>query len=717
MATIIVAEKNKAAEAIAKALGPVKTINKTKSLNVYTVPSKNLYVIPLRGHLLEHRNTEAYKSWTKTNPRDIITNSKAIKKSPKRYASPYIKILKEYSKVSNHCIIGTDADIEGCNIGLFDALPFIKQANPSIKISQLWLSSLQKNEIISKFNNLINPKYSWGESGEARALIDAIIGFSATREVTNTLRPLLNKFGVQFTSIGRVQTSLLYLIYLRDQDITSFVPEPYFLINAVLFHEKGTFQAHHALNPFKKDQESTVKQIYQKIKDEKVAKIIDKPQKLKKRAPPSPLNTSKALILLTKNLRIPANVALNTMNSLYLNKLISYPRTDSDIYKSNFNHIEILKHFSSHSQLGKYTLNLLKTNRIIPTKGKKDAGDHPPITPLESLEVNDSRFENDLQRKVFNLLARHYLALFGKQAVESLQTLNLLIKDERFKAQRVSLISEGFLEIAPFLKPKYEEQIQISHDEIPIKEILLSQKETKPPPKYSDTSLLKLMEKNHLGTKSTRPIIIKILQTRKLIERSKFQYSITELGKFLIENLMKIWLPFLEPNFTKRVEEKLEEIKEKRRKIKDVVNEIRIEFLKLFDKFLANKNELISKANSFKMSYTIPLTSANCPFCNNGPMKFINLKNKRFLVCADENCKSYLSLPKNGKIILLDSSCSICNFNIFKVSLRKNERSYNYYICPKCWNEGFKDNQGKGFCSNCEDFKIFKGKCIKKELI
>ena len=117
------------------------------------------------------------------------------------------------------------------------------------------------------------------------------------------------------------------------------------------------------------------------------------------------------------------------------------------------------------------------------------------------------------------------------------------------------------------------------------------------------------------------------------------------------------------------------------------------------------------------MSYTIPLTSANCPFCNNGPMKFINLKNKRFLVCADENCKSYLSLPKNGKIELLDSSCSICNFNIFKVSLRKNERSYNYYICPKCWNEGFKDNQGKGFCSNCEDFKIFKGKCIKKELI
>ncbi|MFX0082833.1 MAG: DNA topoisomerase [Candidatus Hodarchaeota archaeon] len=714
MTTIIIAEKNKAAEAIAKALGVVKTINKAISLNVYNVPSKDIYVIPLRGHLLEYKNTEAYKSWTKTNPREIISNSNAIKKFPINYAGPYIKTLKEYSKVSNHCIIGTDADIEGCNIGLIDALPFIKQANPNIKISQLWLSSLQKNEIIKKFNNLINPKYSWGESGEARALIDAFIGFSATREVTNTLRPLLNKFRVQFTSIGRVQTSLLYLIYLRDQDITNFVPEPYFLIDAVLFHEKGTFQAHHVLNPFKKDQEFNVRQIFQKIKDEKVAKILDKPQKLIKRAPPSPLNTSKALILLTKNLRISANTALNIMNALYLNKLISYPRTDSDIYKADFNHIGILNQFSSHSQFGKYTLNLIKAKRIVPTKGKKDAEDHPPITPLESLEVNDKRFETDLQKKVYNLIARHYLALFGEYAVESIQELHLLIKDEQFKAKRLSLISEGFLEIAPFLRPQYTEQIQISSDLIPIKKILLSQKETQPPPIYSDTSLLRLMEKKGLGTKSTRPKIIKILQTRKLIERSKHHYSITELGKFIIENLIKVWLPFLKPDFTKIVEAKLEEIKEQRRRMDDVVNEVRSEFLNLFDKFLAHRNELILKANGFKMTYTIPLTSANCPFCNKSPMKFINLKNRKFLVCSDENCKNFLSLPKKGKIKLLESNCSICNFNIFNVSLIKNKKTYNYYICPKCWNEGFKDNHGKGFCSNCEDFKIYKGKCVKK---
>ena len=178
MATIIITEKNKAAEAIANAIGLVKIIKKTNFLKVYSIPSKDIYVIPLRGHILEYRNTIAFKSWTKSNPRDIITNPKAIEKVPKNYAGQYIKTLKEYSKISSHCIIGTDADMEGCTIGLFDALPFVKQINPNIKISQLWLSSLQRNEIINKFNNLIPPKYSWGESGEVRAIIDAFIGLS-----------------------------------------------------------------------------------------------------------------------------------------------------------------------------------------------------------------------------------------------------------------------------------------------------------------------------------------------------------------------------------------------------------------------------------------------------------------------------------------------------------------------------------------------------------
>ena len=723
MAHLIIAEKNKAALAIAEALGPINTIKKSKYLNVYQVPSKDIYILPLRGHILEYRNTAEFKSWTGSDPREIITNPKAIKKFPVKYTSAHINALVEYGKLCDEVVIATDADIEGCNIGLLDGLPFIQRVNPRIKVSQMWLSSLQKTEIVDKFNHLIPPKYSWAERGEARAIIDAVIGFSATRKVTNTLKSFLTKFGVTFTSIGRVQTSSLYLMYLREQEINNFVPELYFTIESDLFHDDGTFKAFHASNPFIKELENKALEIYQKIKNEKIAFIIDQKKKINVKTPPSPLNTSKALILLTKKLKITADTALKTMNSLYLNKIISYPRTDSDVYKSNFDHLQILNKIIPHSLYGRYTSKLFKAKRINPTKGKKDEGDHPPITPLESIELTASIFENDLQKKVYDLLTRHYLALFGENATESKQDLKLEIKEEPFYSKVVSLVNEGFYEIAPFLKPHYENEIKIIGNKIAIKEITFNKKKTKPLPHYSDPSLLKLMEKNHLGTKSTRPQIIKILNTRSLIRRTKGIYQLTELGTFLIEMLIKIWLPFLKPEFTKNVEIKLEEIQDGIKGMDEVISEVKMEFLELFDKFIENENNIVKVLENYKVkSYNlqsatenvIRQTTSSCPSCNSYPMKFINLKQKRFLVCSDDKCKKYLSLPKKGRLTLLKSTCSICNFNIFKVYLRKNNKPFNYYFCPACWNEGLSERNGKGFCSSCQLFIISDNKCVKR---
>ncbi len=725
MTTLIIAEKDKAAKAIASIFGPIKVLKKQNTSKIYFNPSKNIYVLPLRGHLLEYKNTEKYKSWSKTDPRNIIIDSEAIAKVPKSYAMPYINALKKYGKLSEEVIIATDADIEGCNIGLIDAYPFIKQANRNIKISQMWLSSLETNEIRNKISNVIPPKWNWAQIGEARAIIDAVIGFSATREVTNTLRPLLHKLNKKFVSIGRVQTSLLYLIYLRDEEINNFIPEIFWTIKADLINQNNVLTAYHDLNPFKMVSKLKAKTIYNKIKYEKFAHIIENTKSKFERKPPTPLNTSKALVLLTKRLKISAKVALNTMESLYLNKIISYPRTDSDVYKLEFNHKTYLQKFSSHSQYGNYTSNLFNEKRFRPTKGKIDAGDHPPITPLESIEYNSSKFESETQRKVYDILVRHYLALFGKNAEESKTTLKLLIKDEPFTSQSVILIFEGFLEIAPFLKRPYGSDIQIIGNEISIKEISINDKYTKPPPQYSDTNLLRLMERNRLGTKSTRPAIIEILIKRDLIYRSKRQYLITELGKFLIDNLKTIWLPFLKPEFTKLVEDLFKDIKDKKKTMDEVVITVKNIFLLLFDKFLANKPKIQLKIDVFKQqnsitlnknyNNTFPSTSAYCPVCNKHPMKLVTpYKKRRFLVCLDENCKTYLSVPKNGRINILKSTCSSCGFNVFKIKIKKNNKLFNYNLCPKCWNDGLKDKNGKGFCSKCIEYKILNEECIKK---
>lgn len=729
MTILIISEKNKAAKAIAEALGPVTIINKTKFLKVYRVNSKDIYVVPLRGHILEYKNTDQFKSWTKSNPREIITNPNSIEKASKSYSRPYISILKEYAKLSDECVIGTDADIEGCNIGLFDALPFVIKANKTIKVRQLWLSSLQKKEIVSKYSNLINPKWSWGETGEARAIIDAVIGFSSTREVTNTFKPLLNEINAKFVSIGRVQTSLLYLIFLRDQEIERFVPEPYWTIEANLSYKIHVIKAFHDKNPFIKEKELEAKHIHQKIKNEKIAVILSNSKNTNVINPPTPLNTSKALVLLTRRLKISANAAMNAMNALYLNKIISYPRTDSDKYQASFNHTQYLDKFKIHTNYGTYTSKLLTKKRVMPTIGKVNAGDHPPITPLESLEQNSSKFEHNIQRRVYDLLARHYLAIFGEQAKESRTILKMSIKEEPFTSRLVSLVSSGFYEIAPFLKKSYQPTIEIEAKQLPIKNIQLNAKETQPSPKYTDTTLLRLMEREHLGTKSTRPTIIKILLDRKLIFRTdKNHFKITEWGKFIIQELIKVWLPFLKPEFTRFVEKLLEDIKEKRKTKEDVIKIVKKNFLELFDKFLNNKNAITLRFDSIKTNLKtamqqnfkqkkFPLTTANCPTCKKFPMKLVTTsQKKRFLACSNANCKTYLSVPKTGRITVLKSSfCLICGFNTFKIVKRKNGKPLPYYLCPKCWSDSFKDDSVfNGFCSNCETHKILNEKCVKR---
>ncbi|MBN1800851.1 MAG: hypothetical protein JW891_05050 [Candidatus Lokiarchaeota archaeon] len=725
MTTIIISEKNKAARAIAEALGQVQVIKKSKYIYIYNVIDKDIVVIPLRGHLQEHRNTPDFSNWKYPAPRNIITNPSAIKKYLIRGLSPYMKVLKEIALNSDHCVIGTDADIEGCNIGIMDALPYVLKSRPSIKISQLWISSLQPNEIQSKFNNLISPKYFWAESGEARSIIDAFIGFSATREVSNSLKQALQQFGVNWTSIGRVQTSTLYLLYLKEKEIEEFVPEKYFVIDAILIAKNSSFKAHHKANPFSKNNETVARAIYEKIKEEKLAIITNFNQNKVNRKPPSPLNTNKALILLTKTLKISAKQAMDTMNDLYLEKIISYPRTESDIYKNNFDHLTILTKFTLHSIYGKYTKTQLTNKRVIPTKGKKDEGDHPPITPLESIELNDKRLSGGFRTKVYNTLSRHYLALFGEEATESRQDLDLLIKDEPFKAQIVSLIHLGFFEIAPFLKPHYDLEIQIEGNTIPVQNIELFEKETTPPPRYTDPTLLKLMEKHGLGTKATRPQIIQTMLSRKVIRKEKNKFLVTDLGVFLMQILVQVWLPFLKPSFTKRVEDKLKQIKEGQRKMNDVIEEVRKEFLMLFDNFLSAKEEFQkilpeieqkkNTYNNYNPSERFKLTVGKCPTCIQSQMKFINLKNKRFLACTDNACKTYLPLPKKGRATMLETQCSICGFDVFKISTQNNGKAFNYYLCPKCWKEGLESRSGKGFCSQCKDYSIENNKCVKSK--
>lgn len=758
MSTIIISEKSKAAQAIADALGAKKVIREGK-ISVYHIPSRNIYVIPLRGHIMQYENSGKYKKWNLNTNRLIITDKNAISKIPSMYSSPYIRVLKKYAKLSKLCINACDADVEGCNIGLIDAFSVVKQANRNINLDQMWLNTLQKKDVIAAYNSRIPPKWDWAYTGESRAKIDAIIGFSATREVSLTLRPILNHLGAKFASIGRVQTSLLYLLYLREILIRNFDPEKYWAISADIIPgaNNTTIRVIHTKSPFK--DKKIADQIHLKVKDEKFGIISNIKNSTNKVRPPTPLNTSKALILITKNLHVSATIALKTMESLYLNKIISYPRTDSDKYPPNFNHLQYLQKLITTNLYGKFVQNLFQIKKISHNLGKVWAGDHPPITPILGLDPISSKFENDLQRKVYNLIARSYLASFGEDAEEKKTRVNMEINDEPFLGKLNILMKEGFYEIALFLKPKYDLDLQLSLGKVDIKKIYFEEKESQPPPRYSDMTLLKLMEQKNLGTKSTRPSHIETLEKRQYATRIKRRFFVLELGFLLMDTLKKIWLPFLDPNFTKQVELRLEDVKSGKRKMDDVVDEVRAEFLDLFDKFRQNKQIILKDMMALKQTGNVmrgrnnkildgntktgtkkqtkykgkmPIssptsknagtspkeqkTTSYCPKCKKSHMKLVTTKDrKKFFACIDQGCKKYLPLPKKGYPRLLKSTCKKCGFNIVKISLKKAGKNFAYYICSNCWEQSFQTKEQIGMCFNCQVGSIKNAKCQLKE--
>ena len=159
LSTIIIAEKAKAARAIADALGAV-TEEKQGSIKVFHVQGRNIVVVPLRGHITNYQTVAKFGSWQHSDPREIVTDTDALNRVQLPNVQAYIRALEQYGRAANTCVIGTDADVEGCTIGIVDALPFILNINPSITVRQLWVNSLQKKEVEQAFAQLTAPRYS-----------------------------------------------------------------------------------------------------------------------------------------------------------------------------------------------------------------------------------------------------------------------------------------------------------------------------------------------------------------------------------------------------------------------------------------------------------------------------------------------------------------------------------------------------------------------------
>ena len=662
---LVICEKNISAKRIAYILSD----GKSKSTRIGKTPvyeftkSDELWkVVGLRGHIINLDFPSEFNRWNKVSPSDLIDIEPVKKVSEKSIAAS----LKSLVDKNPFLIVATDFDREGELIGV-EVVNLVKDYNKDIKnIKRAKFSAITGYEIKNAFDKLAEVDYNLSSAGETRQVIDLIWGAVLTRFISLTS----HRLGRDFLSIGRVQSPTLALLVEREKQIQEFIPKPYWKIIANLKKEIS-FQAVHSKGQFW--DEKKVNEIFNKIKLCKKAKVKSVEKKILHELPPSPFSTT-TFLEACSYLRLSASRAMSIAEELYMNGLISYPRTDNTVYPPSLNIKGILQKLSN-SKFSKEAKEVLENGRSRPTRGKKLTTDHPPIHPVG---VPANRKLTSEQEKVYDLVCRRFLATLAKDAVSETVKADFDIEGEKFNAEGYRLIETNWRSIYTYFKDKSKSLPEIMKDEvIDVTRITLKEDKTKPPARYTQGNLIAKMEQLSLGTKSTRHEIISKLYSRSYITLSPLAPTPTAFA--VIEAMSDC--DVVKPKMTAKLEKDMDSISEGEKTLDVTVAESR-KMLKTVMIELEKDKEKIK--TSIRKAEREESTVGKCPVCGKPMIIRKSRKGKRFVGCTGyPDCKNTYSLPQMGGIFPSDNPCTECNAPVVKVK-SKGKRAWELCLNSEC---------------------------------
>jgi DNA topoisomerase-3 len=541
--TLVVAEKPSVARDIVNALdGPFQAPS-----DAYWESDDTIVTFAV-GHLVTLKDPEAYdEKFKKWRMDDLPIVPEKFELEPRDAKSK--KQLKEIHKLMQREDV--DRIVNACDAGREGELIFsyiYELSGIDKPVDRLWISSMTKQAIREGFDRLRpgNEMGSLEQAARSRSEADWLVGMNATRAATLRGRAWVG--GV--VSLGRVQTPTLAMMVKREREIQAFTSEPYWLVHA-------TFDPRYAGLWFEGDETrifgdpDRAPAIAEKVKgaDGVVESVERKEQK-----EIAPLLYDLTSLQRDANRRFgfSARRTLQAAQSLYEGKkAITYPRTSSrylsgDMVPQLKPTAETLLPIPDYAQAAGFVLDLaeLPLNRVV---NDARVGDHHAIIPTD-IEHDLADFTPD-ERRVFDLVAKRFLAVFHPPARYQRTTVITVVEEERFRTRGKITLDPGWravygLESEDEKLARQEEEGEESTAEIPplekgqvvrCVEAEVEAKETKPPPRYTEATLLSAMETagkliddeelreamkdSGLGTPATRAEIIEGLIRREYIER------------------------------------------------------------------------------------------------------------------------------------------------------------------------------------------------------
>jgi len=529
------------------------------------------------------------------------------------------------------------------------------QANYKGPIQRLWISSLTTEAIKEGFENL-KPSEDYDNlyyAGFSRAIGDWLLGMNATRLYT-----LKHGGYKQVLSVGRVQTPTLAMVVNRFKEIENFKPQPYWelqtLYRDTLFsYEEGRFL---------KMEDGEV--LANKVKESEF-EIISTTKKKGKEYAPKLFDLTGLQVHCNKRFGFTADETLKLVQSLYEQKVVTYPRVDTtflpnDVYPKIAGILKNLTNYATLTQtlLGK---KIKKSSKVF---NDKKVTDHHAIIPT-GVEI---RLQYN-QQQVYNSITRRFIAAFYDDCDVSNTTVIGQAAEVNFKTTGKEILKKGWRVV--FENPEKESKTSdmlptfVEGEKGPHEPSFL-EKQTKPPNQFTEASLLRametagkqvdddelreLMKDNGIGRPSTRANIIETLFKRKYIIRNKKQVLPTTTGIQLIDTIQNDILKSAE--LTGTWEKQLKDIEKgtfkastfinnMKRMVDELVYEVRSETRRANISHAATSQQKAAKPKANKTSTSKGITSETCPKCKQGTL----IKGKSAFGCSEYKSGCKLVLP------------------------------------------------------------------------
>jgi DNA topoisomerase-1 len=486
---------------------------------------------------------------------------------------------------------------------------------------------------------------------QARRFLDRVVGFM--------ISPLLWQKIARGLSAGRVQSVAVRLVVEREREIHAFIPDEYWELRAETQTPKGASlllevkkRGEEAFRPVSEAQASEAVKALEKAVF-KVAQREDKPTRAN---PQAPFITSTLQQAASTRLGFSVKKTMMLAQRLYEAGYISYMRTDSTHLSDDA--VAACRAYIA----GQYGDKYLPPKSLSYANKESAQEAHEAIRPsnVEILSHNLSGMESDAER-LYAVIWQQFVACQMESALYTSTRVDVQAADFELRARGRVLLFDGFTRVLSAQAAKDGEDDAILPDikvgdVLKLKKLLPSQHFTNPPPRYTEASLVKELEKRGIGRPSTYAAIISTIQDRGYVRLDKRRLFAEKMGGIVTERLMESFSELMDYGFTAAMEEELDEVAEAKRVWTDLLDEFYKDFRKKLDKAQKEKGGM-RENNPVDIGLPCPSCGRNMQIRTAGTGVFLGCSG--YSLPPKERCKTTINLVRQEEIAEDDDDAEV----------------------------------------------------------